>query len=461
MTETRRTRAAALTAFGLAGALTAGACTGGGNSSKAAAPVTSPKAPACIKEENGGKCLPLAPDGKRVDLIKPVFSRPTSITNRLHPTSGLDQVLYGGQVDGEPFRTEFTRLPGSKTYTWDGQRIETVVVQYLAFSGGRVTEVATDAFAQADDGAVWYFGEDVTDFEDGLPVSHEGTWHAGTHGPPAMIMPAAPRVGVVYRSENIPGFVFEEVTVKAVGGRVAGPSGPVTGTMTGTELHMDGQREDKIFAPGYGEYSTGSPKGDLEQATLALPTDARPGPVPARLAALSKAVHEVYEAVGKRDWSRASTAAGSLRTAWDPYRADGLPSLLEKQMTRDIASLGTAVGSRSSAEARGAALRVAQNDLDLHARHEPVAKVDFARLGLWTRQLVIDAAARDTGSAAGDITTFELTRDRVRHTIDPATAAKLDAALRNLRGAINRKDLAAVTRSAPTLVTMVADLHQS
>ena len=37
----------------------------------------------------------------------------------------------------------------------------------------------------------------------------------------AMIMPADPKVGDVYRPENIPGFVFEEVTVKAVKEKIA------------------------------------------------------------------------------------------------------------------------------------------------------------------------------------------------------------------------------------------------
>ena len=32
-----------------------------------------------------------------------------------------------------------------------------------------------------------------------------------------MIMPADPQVGDVYRPENMPGFVFEEVVVTAVG----------------------------------------------------------------------------------------------------------------------------------------------------------------------------------------------------------------------------------------------------
>jgi hypothetical protein len=45
-------------------------------------------------------------------------------------------------VDGKPLRTEFTLLPGTKTITWDGQRVETVVLQYLNFLDGRIEEVA-------------------------------------------------------------------------------------------------------------------------------------------------------------------------------------------------------------------------------------------------------------------------------------------------------------------------------
>ena len=46
--------------------------------------------------------------------------------------------------------------------------------------------------------------------------------------------------------------MFEEVTVKSVGSRlVAG------------ELHDDGSREEKIFAPGYGQFRS-SDAADLE-----------------------------------------------------------------------------------------------------------------------------------------------------------------------------------------------------
>jgi hypothetical protein len=42
-----------------------------------------------------------------------------------------------------------------------------------------------------------------------------------------MIMPAHPKVGDVYRSENIPGLVFEQATVRSVTATVDGPRGPV------------------------------------------------------------------------------------------------------------------------------------------------------------------------------------------------------------------------------------------
>jgi hypothetical protein len=68
-----------------------------------------PVAADCIKvvEESGqtaDECLPVSPDAHRVDLAKPTFSNPTSITNPLHPTSQVQQTIYGGHVDGKPFR---------------------------------------------------------------------------------------------------------------------------------------------------------------------------------------------------------------------------------------------------------------------------------------------------------------------------------------------------------------------
>ena len=114
--------------------------------------------------------LPVAPQSERVDLATPSFSDPTSVTNPLFPVSKQESVLMVGQVDGKPFRTEVTLLPDTRIIEWQGQRVETLVSQYAAYLDGRIHEVAYDLYAQADDGSVWYFGEDVFNFEDGAIV---------------------------------------------------------------------------------------------------------------------------------------------------------------------------------------------------------------------------------------------------------------------------------------------------
>ena len=199
--------------------------------------------------------IPVAPDSSRVDIRVPTFSHSTNVTNPLFPVSHQASVVFVGHVDGQPFRTEVTLLPTTRIIDWGGQRIETLVSQYVAYLGGRLQEVAYDLYAQAADGSVWYFGEDVADLAHGDITSKEGTWLAGKDGPAQMIMPGPPRVGDVFRTENIPGVAFEQVTVKSVSEPLQGPLGPVVG-MIGEELHEDGTTEDKQFAPGYGEFFT-------------------------------------------------------------------------------------------------------------------------------------------------------------------------------------------------------------
>src|SRR3954453_4713645 len=197
-----------------------------------------------------------APDSRRVDLEAPTFSNPTRITNPMYPISRLRSVVLLGHVGKRRFRTETTLLPGSETIRWGGRKIKVLRSQYMAWEDGQIVELAGDRYAQDDRGNVWDLGEDDFGYEKGAAATTEGTWRAGREGSGAMIMPAHPKVGDVYRTENVPGIVFEEVKVKSVGGKVAGPHGSVNGAMVASELHSDGTREDKIFAPGHGEFRT-------------------------------------------------------------------------------------------------------------------------------------------------------------------------------------------------------------
>ena len=206
----RRLAAVGSAAALLAGTLAAGGCRDGSDL-QATETVAQGEIPQPV-----GEGIPVAPESERVDLLSPTFSDPTNVTNPLFPVSRQESVLLLGRVDGEPFRTEVTLLPETRIIEWEGQQVETLVSQYVAYLGGRIHEVAYDFYAQDDAGAVWYFGEDVFNFGDGVIVDTHGTWIAGKDGLAAMIMPADPQVGDVYRPENIPRFVFEEVTVKAV-----------------------------------------------------------------------------------------------------------------------------------------------------------------------------------------------------------------------------------------------------
>ena len=271
----------------------------------------------CIKvvDESGqtaDECLPVSPDSQRVDLAKPTFGKPTPITNPLHPTSQVSAGHHGGHVDGKPFRTEVSLLPGVKPTVWQGKSVDTAIIQYVAYLDGRIHEVAIDWYAQADDGSVWYFGEDVFNYEDGKVADTKGTWAAGDTTPAAMIMPANPQVGDVYRPENAPGIVFEEVRVAKVDQDVAGPSGKISGAIEVNELHMDGTARERYSRPVTESSRPGSPGGDLEAASLASPTDSRQGAAPGEFAALSKAVGDVSEAAAGEDATRFQQAVANL-----------------------------------------------------------------------------------------------------------------------------------------------------
>lgn len=394
--------------------------------------------------------IPVAPQSERVDLSMPTFSDPTNVTNPLFPISKQDSVLMLGHVDGKPFRTEVTLLPETRIVEWQGQRIETLVSQYTAYLDGRIQEVAYDLYAQADDGSVWYFGEDVADFEDGAIVTKEGTWIAGKDGPAAMIMPANPKVGDVYRTENTPGIAFEEVTVKAVDKTLDGPLGPVKGGLVAEELHMDGSTEDKTFAPGYGEFYTAA-GGDVEALALAVPTDAASGPQPAELTTLSNGALDTFDATHSGDWKAASSTVEKMSAAWETYRAGEVPRLIEPRMTDALAALARAVDARDATQAQQAAIDTAQSSLDLQLRYRPQVDIDLARFDLWAAQLTLDASAGDAGAVGGDVFTIGYIRDRILNTLDGTDRFRVDTEVQKLQVAAADHDLAAATDAAKRL----------
>jgi hypothetical protein len=398
-----------------------------------------------------------APESDRVDLEPPSFSNPTRITNPLFPIGQLQSVVLLGQVDGKPFRSETTLLPETQTVTWGDQEIEVLLSQYTAYLDGRLDEVALDRYAQADDGSVWYLGEDVYDYRRGAVAVTEGTWLAGRDGPPAMIMPADPGVGDVFRAENVIGVVFEEVTVDSVGNTVDGPRGPIEGAIVAQELHLDGATSNKTFAPGYGEFYTAS-DGEVEALALAVPTDALGGPPPPDLEFLSTSAWGILENARLGDWDAATATLTRMTKAWSTVRASNQPPRIEHRMGDAISALTGALRAERVRDTSQAAIDVAQSALDLELRYRPPAEIDAERFHLWSQQLRVDAAARDLAGVTGDVAVLEWIRDRIAHTLDAKGRAEIDTRLRDLRAATDARNLAAAGDHAARLAARLRTL---
>jgi hypothetical protein len=92
-----------------------------------------------------------------------------------------------------------------------------------------------------------------------------------------------------------------------------------------------------------------------------------------------------------------------------------------------------------------AAIDVRQAALDLLLQYRPPAVIDRARFDLWTRQVQLDAAARDEGALKGDVATLERIADRYSH------GPKLESLLRQLRQEAGKAAFAAAASTAALL----------
>jgi len=388
----------ALVTVGIAATLLAGAVNASGPSEAAPTPIS---------------CN--APSRARVDLAKPAFSSPTVISNPLFPRGAAGQSIELGAEAGEKLRFEVTQLPDTRVFSWDGQQIATRVTSFVGYRGGRIHETAVDYYAQDDAGNVWYFGEDVSNYENGVVANTDGTWLAGRDGPPGMIMPAKPRVGDVYRPENIPGLVFEEVTVKATRRTVNGPRGKVRGAIFIQECLMDGTTEDKQLAPGYGEFqATVTSKDEKYDLAVAVPLDSLREPVPSELGALSAGAATVFDTAPSGHEEQIGRTVDAMDEAWDRFQKRPVPSFLRRQMDEALDALQAAVDGAQVADARQAAIGVGRASLDLELRYRPQADVERARIQLWEDQIMLDREAGDAGAVAGDQVAVRSIRDRIR-----------------------------------------------
>jgi hypothetical protein len=186
------------------------------------------------------------------DISASKFTNSTNLTNVYFPVLAGVTYTYEGQTPDGFEMVEERRLNTTRIV----EGIECVAVNYKAYLDGILIEEAEDWYAQDNDGNVWYFGEEVDNFNpDGSFRDHGGSWEAGVDGAKAgIIMLATPTAGAAYREEYFFNEAEDEAEIVNIGLSVTIPYGQFDmciQTHNWTELEPD-LNEHKFYAPGVG-----------------------------------------------------------------------------------------------------------------------------------------------------------------------------------------------------------------
>lgn len=144
------------------------------------------------------------------------------------------------------------------TVTGDTQMIDGVltrVVEEYETEDEELVEISYNFVAHCrETGDVWYFGEDVEDYEDGEIVGRGGEWRAGVDGAkPGILMPGTPILGARFYEEFAPN-AQDRAEIKSMGDAITVPVGAFVDTLTTEETNAlePGDVAEKVYAAGVG-----------------------------------------------------------------------------------------------------------------------------------------------------------------------------------------------------------------
>jgi hypothetical protein len=147
-----------------------------------------------------------------------------------------DWFLLEGEEDGEVVRVQIKVLSQTKKITFtdnegESLTVNTRVVEEREWKDDQLVEVSRNYYARCvQTGDVYYFGEDVDIYEEGVIVSHDGAWLAGKHtgegkARPGLIMPGTFLLGSRYFQERAPGVALDRAEHTQMGLTVTTPAG--------------------------------------------------------------------------------------------------------------------------------------------------------------------------------------------------------------------------------------------
>lgn len=153
----------------------------------------------------------IKPENFTAEITNPYFSLPVNKTMRY-------QSHTGDNIE----RIEITILPETKII----MGVTTRVYHDTVYLNDVILEDTYDYLAQDTDGNVWYFGEKVDNYENGVLQDHKGSWIAGEKGAlPGIWFPGKPEIEKPYRQEFYKGEAEDMAKVISVNETVTVPAG--------------------------------------------------------------------------------------------------------------------------------------------------------------------------------------------------------------------------------------------
>jgi hypothetical protein len=161
------------------------------------------------------------------------------------------QVLVANETGAE---LELTITVLNETREVNGT--ETRVVEERETENGELVEISRNFFAICDEtNSVFYFGEEVDDYENGQIVGHEGAWLAGEGDNKAgMFMPGTVLLGARYYQEIAPNIAVDRAEITEIDGELVVPAGSFDDVLVVVESNPlePGVEELNYYAPGVG-----------------------------------------------------------------------------------------------------------------------------------------------------------------------------------------------------------------
>jgi len=191
---------------------------------------------------------------ERLELVKVIIDygskiKPENFTgiidNPYFPLTPGTTFIYEGKSgeENETLRTHVYVSNKSKMI----MGVNTTVVKETEYEDKELKEKSLKWYAQDTEGNVWCFGENSTEYEDGVNASYGDSWKAGVNGSkPGIIMKVSPEVGDVYYQAFAPfEGVVEIAEVISLNESVAVPYGSFEDVLKTKEIDLLEPKDDE------------------------------------------------------------------------------------------------------------------------------------------------------------------------------------------------------------------------